>query len=145
LVGIERSWPRKLGLLMRQSAIVDIKVRIEDRLSLGAGKGRLGLDPFAWLLLFRIGEKPRFEILHDVRVISGHFSRLAGVRGEVKKLRLAGEQRDLDEFPVALANRTSEGLHIDLHVFVGARLSFSESFLAVLADERMVGTAVAAS
>ena len=67
---------------MRQSAIVNVEVGIEDRFSLFADEGRLRFYPFAGLLLLGVGEKPRFKILHDFRVFFSYIGRFAGVGGE---------------------------------------------------------------
>ena len=51
---------------MWQPAIVDVEVRIENRLALCAEEGRLGPDPQARLHLLGVGEKTRLQIAHDL-------------------------------------------------------------------------------
>lgn len=77
---------------MRQPAIVDVKIRVKNCLALSARESRLGLDPFARLLLLRIGQKARFEIAHDIGILFGDVCRFSGVAGEVEQFRLAGQQ-----------------------------------------------------
>jgi len=99
--------------------VVDIEVRVEDRLALGADEGRLRLNPEARLLLARIRQQTRFQILRDLRKLRGDVRRFARVVGEIEELGLARQKRDLQQFPVALANGAAKHLNIDQDVVVG--------------------------
>ena len=44
------------GLFVRQAAVVDIEVGIEDRVALSADEGRLRLNSLARLLLLRVSQ-----------------------------------------------------------------------------------------
>ena len=48
---------RNYWFLVRQSVIVNVEIWIEDGLALRAEEGRLRLDPFAGLLLFRVSHQ----------------------------------------------------------------------------------------
>ena len=51
---------RNYWFLVRQSVIVNVEIWIEDGLALRAEEGRLRLDPFAGLLLFRVSHQTCF-------------------------------------------------------------------------------------
>ena len=52
-----------------------------------------------------VGQQARFQIADDLRILLGDVCRFAGILGEIEEFGLAGQQRDLHELPVALADR----------------------------------------
>ena len=109
--------------LVRQAAVIDIEIRVENRATLGAQKRGLGLDPLAGSLLSRIAQQAGLQIIDDVRVLVRHIVLLARVPGEVEQLHLAGKQRHLEELPVTFADGAAEGLDVDQDVLVRRRLA----------------------
>ncbi len=108
-------------LFMRQPAIVDVEIRIEDRLALGAEKSRLRLDPLARLLLFGVSEEARLQIGRDVGMLVGDIVLLAGIIRQIEQLGLTRQQRDLDQLPLAFADGAAKGLDVDQDILVRRR------------------------
>ena len=69
---------------MRQAAVVDVKVRIENGLALGTEELRLGFDPFRRFLLPGVRHEPRFQISNDFRILLGDIRRFVGIFGKVE-------------------------------------------------------------
>ena len=74
---------------MRQAAVVDVEIRVDDRLALIADEAGLRLDPQARLLLLGVGDQPGFEIPDDLGIFGGDIGRLARVLGEIEELRFS--------------------------------------------------------
>jgi hypothetical protein len=55
----------------------------------------------------------------DVGVLVGEVRRFSRVRFQVEQLGLAREGRQLQQFPLALADRAAEQLDVDENVVVG--------------------------
>ena len=81
---------------MRQAAVVDVEIAIENRLALCAKEGWLGLDPQARLHLLGVGEEPRFQVAHDLRKLVCDVVLLTRILSEIEQLGLSRKQRDLD-------------------------------------------------
>jgi len=87
---------------VRQPAIVNVEVRIEDRLALCAKEGWLGFDPLARLLLLRVGGETRFEIARNLRKLIGNACELVDIRrpnvaaaiAEVRVTEIVGKNDD---------------------------------------------------
>ena len=61
------AWQTKL--IVRESAIVDVEVGVEQRGTLGTEKGWLRLDPLAGLHLTGIGDQARVELGGDLGML----------------------------------------------------------------------------
>ena len=107
---------------MRQAAVVDVEIRIENRLALSAEEGRLGLDPQARLHFLGVGEEPCIQVAHDLRKLICDVVLLTRILCEIKQLGLSWKQRDLDQLPVAFADGATEGFDIDQDVLMRERV-----------------------
>ncbi len=90
----ERCWlaRRHGGFFVREAAIVDVEIRVEQCAALGADEGGLGFDPQAGFLLRRVGEQARLQIGDDVGVGVGDIVLFADVGGEIVEFDAAGPQ-----------------------------------------------------
>src|SRR5271157_1437677 len=139
-----RSVLRQRRFLVRQAAVIDVEVWIEDRLALFSDEGRLSLDPLAGLLLFGVSEQARLQITSDVRMLVGHIGGFAWVFSQVEQLGLARQQGDLDQLPVAFADRAAEGFNVDQDVLMRRRLPVGQYRPDVLAVHWMIRAAYTA-
>src|SRR4029079_19327901 len=99
---------RNYWFLVRQSVIVNVEIRIEDGLALRAEEGRLRLDPFARLLLFRVSHQTCLLIGGNLRKLIGNVILLTWILRQIEQLGLARKQRNLDQLPIAFADGGAE-------------------------------------
>ena len=74
---------------MREAAIVDIEIGIQNRFALRPKKCRLRLEPLAHLLLFRVSLEARFKVMNDLGVFARDIGCLARIASQIEKFRLA--------------------------------------------------------
>ena len=91
-----------VGFSLRQPAVVDVEVGIEDGLALLAEKGGWALIHSLGFCCFGIGQQTGFQVADHVGMLIGDVVLLAGVLRKIVEFGLAGQQRDLTSFQLPL-------------------------------------------
>ena len=92
---------RQSRLLVRQTAVFDVEVGVEERGTLRPKKGRLRLDPLAWLHFAGVGDEAGIQLAHDLGMLVGDVVFFFRVVGD----QIVGH----DEDDVGLRVRCSRG------------------------------------
>jgi len=122
---------------MRHAAIINVEVRIEQCLALCPQIIGLRFQPFANFLFFGVRGQTVLQIADDLLILRGDIGLLAGICGQVEQFSLAGQQRDLHQFQVALDDRSTKCLYVPQDVVMRRGFTLGNRCPDVLAVERI--------